>query len=164
MPYLLTTQTELPVDADRLFAFFADANSLGQLTPPWLNFEMESEPPASLAPGVRLDFRMRLFRVTVRWQSEITEWNPPHRFVDEQRRGPNRWWIHTHTFTPTPDGTLMEDVVDYQPLGLGASSMFVHEVYTAKRLRAIFGYRASALRDAFDLAPEDPPTVIIVKR
>jgi hypothetical protein len=46
--------------------------------------------------------------VPLRWQSEITAWDPPHRFVDEQCRGPYRRWIHEHHFEER-DGGLLSD-------------------------------------------------------
>jgi ligand-binding SRPBCC domain-containing protein len=42
--------------------------------------------------------------VPIRWQSEITVLEPPHRFVDEQRRGPFRTWHHEHRFAALTEG------------------------------------------------------------
>ena len=47
----------------------------------------------------------------MRWQSEITVWEPPHRFVDEQRRGPYRLWRHEHDFVERDGGTVIRDRV-----------------------------------------------------
>jgi ligand-binding SRPBCC domain-containing protein len=164
MPYLLTTRAAVPLDVERVFDFFADANNLERLSPPWLRLRVEAPAP-TLAPGARVDYQMRLGRLGMRCQIEITEWDPPQRFVDELRRGPYRWWIHTHTFTSGPDGTVMEDVVDYQPAGGSLGSKLAHEVFVARTLRAIFTYRSIALRDAFGLEREEtPPAVIIVRR
>jgi ligand-binding SRPBCC domain-containing protein len=69
--------------------------------------------------GDTVTWRARHFGITFRMTSVITEYRRPIRFVDEQQRGPFRWWWHEHTFTPVPDGkTLMVDVVEYRsPLG-----------------------------------------------
>ena len=32
------------------------------------------------------------------WRTRINAWQPPHRFVDEQLRGPDRLGRHEHTF------------------------------------------------------------------
>ena len=50
----------------------------------------------------------------VRWLTEITEWDPPHRFVDQQIKGPYALWHHTHEFEPDgTGGTVMRDTVRY---------------------------------------------------
>ena len=44
----------------------------------------------------------------------ISEHEAPHRFVDEQTRGPFRRWVHEHRFQPTSDGhTLMTDRITF---------------------------------------------------
>jgi ligand-binding SRPBCC domain-containing protein len=159
MPYLLTTRTSIPLDPARVFAFFADAGSLDRLTPRWLHFRVDTVLPIAMGPGTRIDYRLRLHGVPIRWQTEITEWDPPHRFVDEQRHGPYRWWLHTHTFAPSDAGTEVEDIVDYEPRG-GA---LVHAVLVGPDLRRIFAYRADALRDALSL-PAGPPARIRIAR
>jgi ligand-binding SRPBCC domain-containing protein len=161
MPYLLTVRTSIPLGIERVFDFFSDAGNLNRLVPPWLHFRVETPLPLTPAPGSLLDYRLRLHGVPIRWRTEITEWNPPHGFVDEQRRGPYRWWIHTHTFSESADGTEMEDLVDYQPRG-GA---LVHALFVGRDLRRIFTWRAAALREALNLpASPSPPRVIIARR
>ena len=161
MPYLLTVKTAIPLPIARVFAFFADAANLDRLTPPWLHFRIETPLPISMGPGALLDYRLRLHGIPIRWRTEVTEWNPPRGFVDEQRRGPYRWWIHTHTFTESADGVDMEDVVDYQPRG-GA---IVHACFVGRDLRRIFTWRAAALRDALGLPPDrSRPGIVIARR
>ncbi len=161
MPYLLTVRTSIPLGIDRVFEFFANAANLDRLTPPWLHFRLDTPSPIAMAPGALLDYRLRLHGLPIRWRTEITEWNPPYGFVDEQRRGPYRWWIHTHTFAESPDGTEMEDLVDYQPRG-GA---LVHALVVGRDLRRIFTWRAAALRAALDLPVlSSAPRIVIARR
>lgn len=51
------------------------------------------------------------------WQTEITAWDPLHRFVVEQRRDPYRKWIHEHTFTPCGANSKIRDFVQYDLFG-----------------------------------------------
>jgi ligand-binding SRPBCC domain-containing protein len=69
--------------------------------------------------GDTVPWRARHFGVAFRMTSAITEYDYPHRFVDEQRHGPFRRWWHEHTFTPMAAGaTQMIDVVEFRsPLG-----------------------------------------------
>jgi ligand-binding SRPBCC domain-containing protein len=100
-----------------VFSFCADAGNLDVITPPWLRFQILTPRPMAMRVGAQIDYRLRLRGLPLRWQSEITVWQPPHRFVDEQRRGPYRAWRHEHTFTAQDGGTLVGDRVRYAVLG-----------------------------------------------
>lgn len=143
--FTLTNELWLPQPPDEVFPFFADASNLERLTPPSLRFLILTPPPIEMAVGTLIDYRIRLRGIPMRWQSEITAWEPPHRFVDEQRRGPYRLWVHEHTFTPQNGGTLAGDIVQYAVLG----GVVVQRLLVASELRRIFDYRNAALRDLF---------------
>lgn len=81
-----------------MFAFFADACNLEILTLPWLKFEVLTPAPLAMRLGTFIDYRIRVHGLPIFWRTEITEWQPPHRFVDSQLRGPYTLWHHTHTF------------------------------------------------------------------
>jgi ligand-binding SRPBCC domain-containing protein len=130
---------------EEVFPFFADAFNLQELTPPFLEFRVATPPPIPMAAGTRIDYRLKLRGIPLRWQSEITAWDPPRRFVDEQRRGPYRLWIHEHKFTPERGGTLVEDEVAYDELG-GA---LVHALFVRRDVARIFAYREERLRARF---------------
>lgn len=135
----------LPAPPDEVFPFFADACNLERLTPPALRFRVLTPRPIEMRVGTLIDYRIRLHGLPMRWQSEITRWDPPHGFVDEQRRGPYRRWIHEHTFAPSDRGTLARDEVQYAaPGGVLAQRLFV-----ARDLRKIFAYRNEALWAVF---------------
>ena len=118
--------------------FFADPANLEAITPPWLRFRIE-EAPAQLAAGATLRYRLALFRVPVRWRTEITEWTPPRSFVDEQVAGPYRLWVHAHRLAPVPGGTEIHDHVRWRA---PAGSFLVR-----RWLDAIFDHRAERTRE-----------------
>ncbi len=107
----------LPHPLDTVFPFFADAGNLETLTPSWLRFETLTPLPIQMHEGTLIEYRLRLHGIPVRWQSEITAWEPPKRFVDEQRHGPYRQWIHEHTFTERDGGSEIRDFVRYSVPG-----------------------------------------------
>lgn len=136
-----------------VFPFFSDARNLEQLTPPWLRFEVLTAGEIPIAAGTRIAYRLRLRGIPVRWESEITAWNPPHRFVDEQRRGPYRLWIHEHLFRQHNGLTLAEDRVQYAVPG-GA---LVNRWLVAPDLARVFRYRREKLAALFgEAAPTAP--------
>ena len=143
--FTLTNELWLPHQPQDVFPFFADAFNLERLTPPSLGFQVLTPPPIEMRVGTLIDYRVRLRGVPMRWQSEITAWEPPHRFADEQLRGPYRLWIHEHVFTSQDGGTIAKDTVRYAVLG-GA---IVQRLFVASELKRIFQYRNAALKDHF---------------
>lgn len=136
---------------DEVFAFFADARNLEQLTPPWLRFHILTPTPVRMEEGTRVDYRIRLHGFPIRWRSEIVVWEPPDRFVDRQLRGPYRTWIHEHSFEAHGDRTLVTDRVDYEVPG----GELVRRFLVEPDLRRIFDYRHQRLVDRFGSAPAD---------
>ena len=126
-----------------VFAFFSDAANLERITPPWLRFEILTPRPLAMRPGATIDYRLRLRGVPVRWQSEITIWDPPRRFVDEQRRGPYRVWIHEHELTERDGGTEVRDFVRYAVPG----GRWIDRLLVRPDVARIFDYRRRVLQE-----------------
>ncbi len=143
--FTLDTEHWLPRQPEDVFDFYADAFNLEQLTPPWLRFEVVSAAPVTMQPGVEIDYRLRLHGVTLKWRSRITVWDPPHRFVDEQVRGPYQQWVHEHTFTAHEGGTHVRDLVQYAMLG----GWLADRLLVRRDLRRIFAYRQQRLAEIF---------------
>lgn len=136
-------RVELPI-ADA-FAFYGDAHNLERITPPWLGFEVTTPAPIEMGVGTLIEYRLRLHRVPVRWRTWITAWEPPHRFVDTQIRGPYSLWEHTHSFEENgPGATTIVDRVRYS-LPLGPLGELADRVLVQRDLRQIFDYRRDAV-------------------
>ena len=149
--FKLSSELRIPHPIEAVFEFFSDAFNLEKITPPWLHFQVLTPPPIQMAPGTLIDYRLRVRGFPIRWQSAITAWEPPFRFVDEQRRGPYRIWHHEHIFEQLPTGTLVKDEVIYKPLG----GSLVNRFFVAPDLRKIFSYRVDVLKSIFgDGLPE----------
>ena len=138
-------ETCVPRPHSEVFPFFAEARNLQTLTPPWLKFEVLTPVPIVMRPGTLIDYRITVHGLPIRWRTEITAWDPPHRFVDVQLRGPYTLWHHTHTFAARDNGTLVRDLVRYDvPGGALANALFVR-----RDLGKIFAYRQTKLADLF---------------
>ena len=147
--FTLHTEVWLPRPRDEVFAFFADARNLDALTPPWVKFAMLTPGLIEMQAGTLIDYSIRVHGIPIRWRTEITEWQPPHHFVDRQLRGPYTLWHHTHTFEELNGGTLCLDHVRYRPRG-GA---LVHWLFVRRDVERIFTYRQYRLKQLFPPAP-----------
>ncbi|MCC7343829.1 MAG: SRPBCC family protein [Deltaproteobacteria bacterium] len=148
--FLLKSSLWLPTPRAELFPFFADPGNLQRLTPPWLHFKILKSSTPEIRQGTVIDYRLRVHGLPLRWRSEISAWEPPFRFVDEQRRGPYRRWIHQHLFTERDGGTQVDDLVEYAVLG-GA---LVNRLLVRRDLDSIFAYRCRMLQEIFAPGPE----------
>jgi ligand-binding SRPBCC domain-containing protein len=140
-----TAEKTLPRPIDEVFAFFADAGNLQAITPPWVHFQILTPRPIEMRVGTLIDHRLKIRGVPVRWRSEITVWEPPHRFVDEQRRGPYRLWHHEHILQPCDGGTLCRDVVRYAV----PFDFLLHGWLVRPDIEKIFAYRHEQLSRFF---------------
>jgi len=143
--YQLESCLWLPRAIDEVFAFFADAANLDAITPPWLKFRVLTPMPITMRSGLLLDYSLRMRGLPIKWRSEITAWEPPYRFVDEQRRGPYRHWVHEHRFEESNGGTNVVDRVDYAVPGGG----LIHRMFVGPDLVKIFHFRMAMLTERF---------------
>jgi ligand-binding SRPBCC domain-containing protein len=101
---------------------------------------------SALGPGDEATFTAR--HLGLRWEltSRITEFDRPHRFVDEQVRGPFRHMRHEHLFDRRNDGTTrmtdrMQFTAPFGPLG-----SLVARLALAPYLRRLLRIRAAHLQ------------------
>jgi ligand-binding SRPBCC domain-containing protein len=141
----------LPLTQGEAWSFFSNPRNLPRITPPWLSLEVISDPPDRMYPGLLIEYRVRpLLGIPMGWLTEITHVVEPHRFVDEQRFGPYRFWHHQHRFRASGGGVEMEDEVHYLlpggPLGRVADSCLVR-----RRLMEIFEFRRRSVERIFGI-------------
>jgi len=135
------TRTRIARPRAEVFPFFSEARNLERITPPWLRFEVLTSDPIEMKPGTLIDYRLRIRGIPVRWRSEITAWEPPFRFVDEQRKGPYRLWHHEHRFEEEGEDTVMEDRVTYAVWG---GALF-DRLFVRRDVQRIFAYREETI-------------------
>jgi ligand-binding SRPBCC domain-containing protein len=132
----------------RVFDFFSAAENLERLTPSFLRFRIVTPLPVEMRRGARIEYRIALGGLPMRWLTEIAEWQPNERFVDLQLHGPYRYWHHLHEFRDAPGGTEMIDIVDYE-LPLGPLGALAHSLAIKRTLTRIFDFRSEAIATAF---------------
>jgi ligand-binding SRPBCC domain-containing protein len=144
--YILTRELTLDLPRQTVFDFFADAGNLERITPPELNFHVNTKQPIDIKEGTLIGYQLKLRGFPVKWQTIISEWNPPHSFVDEALKSPYRQWIHRHTFTELAENrTLIEDQVKYR-LPLAPFGDLAHW-FVRRELDYIFDFRQKVVSE-----------------
>ena len=143
----------LPRPLAEVFPFFAEAANLEILTPSSLKFRIQSARPIVMRVGTLIDYRIVVRGLPFRWQSEITAWEPPVRFVDEQRRGPYRLWQHEHKFMERDGATTITDAVRYAV----RFDFLAHRWLIRPEIERIFAFRAQKMRELFSATDSAVP-------
>ncbi len=144
--HILEREQFIPLPLDRTFDFFSRAENLEAITPPWLKFRLITKTPIEMKRGAIIEYNLRINGFPVYWRTLIAEYDPPHRFVDVQQKGPYRLWRHEHTFQEVEGGTLMRDRVEYQ-IGYGLLGEIARRMFVARQLRQIWDYREKRLAE-----------------
>lgn len=156
--YLFESRLWLPASQEEVFDFFSKAENLQRITPTWLNFEILTPLPIAIRQGTMIDYRLKLFGIPMRWKTEISVWEPPHRFVDRQIRGPYYIWIHTHHFESKDGHVMMSDRVEYMPKGWLLAPL-LNGLFVRRNVRRIFGYRREEIRRIFEEKGDTPTRI-----
>jgi len=148
-PHILSDVTLISKPLDEVFDFFSKAENLNRLTPPQLNFEIITPLPVKMGNGSIIDYRIKLNGMPFNWKTEISAWEPPHLFVDQQLKGPFVLWRHEHRFKAIHTNlTEMTDTVHYLSPG-GPLEPLVHHLFVKKKVAGIFNYRKEQLKKIF---------------
>ena len=131
-----------------LFEYFKEAHNLEEITPPTLKFKIEKISTPQVQQGTLIDYTLKVHGVPMKWRTEIDEWQPPTKFVDNQLKGPYRKWHHTHEFKPFAGGTLMTDRVRYK-LPLGYLGWLLAGAFVRKDVQQIFSFRRKIIAEQF---------------
>jgi ligand-binding SRPBCC domain-containing protein len=145
--YLLERNQLLPRPVGEIFQFFSRPENLQQITPSWLNFRMV-DTPENLQIGSLIRYRLSWHGIPIRWMTEISEWDPPHKFSDHALSGPYALWNHEHIFSAAEGGTTMQDRVTYA-LPLAWCGQFAHWLIVKRDVEELFDFRADAMRRLF---------------
>ena len=145
--YELRRKQWVPRPIEEVFPFFAKTENLESLTPPFLRFRI-TRSPLVMEAGARIEYRLRIHGLPVRWKTIIERWDPPHEFIDVQAGGPYELWHHTHRFWPENGGTALEDIVRYA-LPVGLLGQAAHWTMVSRDVANIFTFREQRIQERF---------------
>lgn len=147
-PHLLERETKLYRPLPEIFAFFSNAENLGKVTPAEVQFTILTPFPIRMHIGTLIDYRIKLMGIPFFWRTVITDYDPPHRFVDQQLKGPYVFWHHEHSFEQKNGYVLMTDRVHYLSPG-GFLEPLVDALFVKKQLDNVWAYRDKTFTELF---------------
>jgi len=148
-PHIIKATTIIQRPIAEVFSFFSKAENLSLLTPPGMSFSIKTPLPIEMRKGTLIDYRIKVDGIPYSWRTEITLWEPPHRFLDIQLKGPYSQWEHEHQFRETAAGiTEMTDIVKFKSPG-GLLEPLIHHLYVKGKVEGIFRHRENKLKEIF---------------
>lgn len=143
--YTLSQTQNLSVSPDEVWEFISLPSNLNLITPPDMEFQIIGDPPDQIYAGQLIEYRVKvpvLGKTT--WLTEIKYLDEGTSFVDEQRVGPYKLWIHRHLLEAVDSGTRMIDDIRYD-LHYGLLGRLAHALFVRRNLQRIFEYRREKL-------------------
>lgn len=148
--YQLYKEQNIPASGKNVWNFISSPENLKKITPHEMGFDITNqELIEKMYPGMIISYKVKpLLGIKTNWVTEITQVKEGEYFVDEQRFGPYSLWHHQHILEEHTKGTLMKDIITYQP-PLGFLGALANRLIIRKKLNEIFAYREKAVIDIF---------------
>jgi ligand-binding SRPBCC domain-containing protein len=141
---------KLPLSMDDCWKFFSTPKNLQVITPAKLNFKMLFEDvEEEMYPGQIIGHIIHpVWNIPIKWLTQITHMEKHRYFIDEQRAGPYKLWIHEHRFESISNGVEITDTVYYM-MPFGILGRMVHAIKVKRDLEHIFSFRSKKLEELF---------------
>jgi ligand-binding SRPBCC domain-containing protein len=97
-----------------------------------------------IGPGEDVTWKARHFGVPFSLTSRVTEFEMPVRFVDQQTRGPFKFFRHEHLFQPADSGSVMIDRIHFAA-PFGVLGKVVEQLVLERHLRRLIENRGRYL-------------------
>jgi ligand-binding SRPBCC domain-containing protein len=140
------TTADLSAPIAKVFDFFRSPVNLLRVAPPALHLQLETAPD-ELQLGSRLVLCGKRWGIRYRSVMEVIAFEPGAYFLEEQREGAFRTWVHAHRFEATVNaGTRVVDEIDYEPPG-GMLGLLLTTAAVERELNEFFRYRNAKLAE-----------------
>lgn len=130
---------ELACAPEVAFEFLAQPENIRLITPSSVMLVFDAA-PQRLSLGARMQFRVQTYGVVRAAVHDVTEWDPPRKFVERQIDGPIGSWEHEHLFAATPGGVLVTDRILFAPPS-GLLGLLINERKVREALEEGFEHR-----------------------
>lgn len=151
--YHFAYDSELPFSADEVFAWHRREGALDRMIPPWVQAKVLQRGDPSQVGSLTI-MQMGRGPISLRWIAEHVGFTPGREFIDEQKKGPFKFWRHIHRVEAREDGCVYKDIIEYTP------SFFLSKSFVEKELQRQFAFRHKqllsdlSLYKAYDQTPK----------
>jgi ligand-binding SRPBCC domain-containing protein len=142
---------QFPVSLERLWEFFMHPANLQQITDDKYKFTVLSrqEDIETMRQGLLINYKLSPFLgIYYNWITEITELEDKDYFIDVQKEGPYKKWIHKHSFKAIEGGVEMRDELSYE-MPYGIIGKLAYALFIRKQVGEIFRFRYKKLEGVF---------------
>jgi uncharacterized protein len=146
--YFFRNSQVLPASREELFLFFSDPNNILKVTPPDTSVKITYLSHRPLQLGSVIEFVVTKLGLPLKWKAEVVEHEPGIFFIDEQRKGPFKFFRHKHAFLPHANGTEAIDEIELE-MPLGFIGQIGYHLIIQRDLKRTFEYRRNALAALF---------------
>lgn len=141
----------LPCAQEVAFDFLAHPENIKRISPPDMGLFFV-EAPERLSLGARMQFKVQAFGVAREATHEITQFDEPGSFTEQQVKGPLGHWVHEHLFEPDGEGAVtMIDRIEFEPPG-GVVGLLVNADRILENLEEGFDHRHDQLEKLLGFA------------
>jgi uncharacterized protein (TIGR01777 family) len=142
-------KSDLSHPAASVFAWHARPGALERLIPPWSKARVVAR-HGGIENGARVELRMPVGPLSVRWVAEHRNYVEGREFTDVQVDGPFALWEHTHRVNPTAEASCtLEDRIRYK-LPVGSLGDVFGGALVRSELERTFAYRHRTTRQDLD--------------
>jgi ligand-binding SRPBCC domain-containing protein len=148
---MVTYSREIDIKApiEKVFHFHDNTDNLLKISPPDAGVSILEASEPGLGQKVVLSIK-QLGIITLEWEVEITEYDPPHRMTDEQKRGPFGSWKQSREFQAIDQQTTrLIDKIEYT-LPLHALAQLLVGGLVRKKITDMFEYRQKTLKEILE--------------
>ena len=139
--YILHEKLIVNTTLEKAWSFISRPANLNEITPDDMDFNIMSDLPDEMYNGLIIRYKIKIpFLGTQEWVSEIKHISPNRSFVDEQRKGPYKFWFHYHEVREVEGGVELTDTIHYD-IPFWIFGKIAHVLFVRRMLQNIFNHR-----------------------
>jgi ligand-binding SRPBCC domain-containing protein len=143
---LFEIEVELACTQQEVFEFLLRPENISRISPPDVGLFFVNAPEV-LEMGSRMDFRVRAYGVIREASHEITQFENPNSFTEDQISGPLQYWSHQHLFEIHGENQCrVIDRIEFQP-PKGVAGLVMNKNRIRENLEEGFDFRHGKLEE-----------------